>query len=335
MPGEPLTLHERVRIEVGLAERRSATSIAEIMCRPVSTVTRELNRNGGTAVYSAVAADKRAVVQRSRPKLSRFVSDPDLAAHVEARLGAKDSPMTIAKELQQGVFPGIASTVSHETIYAGIYAHGRAGLVKGLHRNLHRDRRCRKRRCPVDVTPPKTGPLGEFNLIFSRPDAANGRDEVGHLEGDLIVGSFNRSAIVTVFDRASRHAWLADLPEGHGADATLAGLVELLERIPEHLRRSLTWDQGREMARHADLTDLTGIDVFFAEPHSPWQRPTNENGNGLLRRYVGKGTDLGVYGPADLRAIEDRLNTMPRRCLGWSNAAAVFAAASGGLVSIR
>ena len=135
-----------------------------------------------------------------------------------------------------------------------------------------------------------------------------------------------------MFDRASRHVWLADLPEGHGADATLAGLVELLERIPAQCLRTLTWDQGREMARHHDLAGLTGIDVFFADPHSPWQRPTNENGNGLLRRYVGKGTNLSVFGPAALRTIEDRLNTMPRRSLGWSNAAAVFAAS---LISIH
>ena len=157
--------------------------------------------------------------------------------------------------------------------------------------------------------------------------ASRCRGEVGHLEGDLIVGSFNRSAIATVFDRASRHLWLADFPEDHGADATLAALVEVLERIPEPLRRTLTWDQGREMARHADLAELCGIDVYFAEPHSPWQRPTNENGNGLIRRYVGKSTDLSRFGPTDLRLIEHRINTMPRRSLGWSTAADVYAAA--------
>jgi transposase, IS30 family len=130
-----------------------------------------------------------------------------------------------------------------------------------------------------------------------------------------------------VFDRASRHLWLADLPEDHGAEATLAGLVELVERIPEALRRTLTWDQGREMAAHAELATLVGIDVYFADPHSPWQRPTNENGNGLIRRYVGKGTNLAVYSPADLRAIEHRINTMPRRSLHWSTAATVYGAA--------
>ncbi|EQD29624.1 transposase, ISlxx5, partial [mine drainage metagenome] len=153
-----------------------------------------------------------------------------------------------------------------------------------------------------------------------------GRAQVGHLEGDLITGAYNRSAIATIFDRASRHVWLAGFAEDHGATATLAALVEVMERIPEEHRQSLTWDQGREMARHDVLTELCNVPVFFADPHSPWQRPTNENGNGLLRRYVGKGTDLGIYTTEDLRAIERRLNTMPRRILGWQTAEEVYTA---------
>jgi len=130
-----------------------------------------------------------------------------------------------------------------------------------------------------------------------------------------------------VFDRTSRQVWLAEFPEDHGAEATLAALCEILGRIPEPLRRTLTWDQGREMARHAELAELCGIDIYFCDPHSPWQRPTNENGNGLLRRYVGKGTDLSRYSSEDLRAIEHRLNTMPRRSLHWSTAHEVCTAA--------
>ena len=200
-----------------------------------------------------------------------------------------------------------------------MYAHGRRALPAGLHTGLHRRHRCRKHRA-FGPPAPVDGPLGLFNLIGLRPPVANDRTEVGHFEGDLIIGSRNRSAIVTVFDRASRFCLLADLPEGHTAKATLAGLVELFERVPGHLRRTLTWDQGREMAAHRDLVSMAGIEVFFAEPHSPWQRPTNENGNGLVRRYVGKGTDLSVYGVADLRAIEARVNTIPRRSLGWDTA---------------
>lgn len=327
MPGESLSLDERVQIEVGVACGESASSIAGRLGRVASTVCRELTRNQGRYGYSAVDAQARSAQKRSRPRAGCFERDVALAVHVEERLLAKDSPMTIALELDRGLYPKVESTVSHETIYRGVYAHGRAGLAKGLSGCLHRRRRCRKHRRPAGETPTTTGPLGQFTLIGARPAAAETRAEVGHFEGDLICGAFNRSAIATVFDRASRYLWLADFPEDHGADATLAALVELLDRIPEWLRRTLTWDQGREMARHHELAALAGIEVYFAEPHSPWQRPTNENGNGLLRRYVGKATNLAVYTEADLRAIETRINTMPRRSLGWSTATQVYDAA--------
>ena len=327
MPGESLSLDERVQIEVGVACSASGHSIARRLGRVPSTVCRELARNQDPEGYSAVRAQARADRERLRPRATCFESDVALAVHVEERLLAKDSPMTISIELARGHYPEVGATVSHETIYQGVYAHGRAGLAKGLSGCLHRRRRCRKHRRPPGEAPTTGGPLGQFALIGARPPAADARLEVGHLEGDLICGSFNRSAIATVFDRASRYLWLADFPDDHGADATLAALVELLDRIPEALRQTLTWDQGREMARHHELAALAGIGVYFAEPHSPWQRPTNENGNGLLRRYVGKGTNLAVYTEADLRAIETRINTMPRRSLGWSTAAQVYDAA--------
>jgi len=328
MPAEPLSACEREEIRAGIERDESHTAIGVRLGRHRGTISAEVSRNGGRDAYRATDAQARADRQRARRKVPCLVASPALAAHVEARLRAKDSPMTIAVELAASVYPDIAGRVSHETIYRAIHAHGGHGLPKGLHVGLHRGRRCRKHRLAPGAEPqPKPGPLGAFNLIGLRPPAAAGRDEVGHLEGDLIVGSFNRSAIVTVFDRASRHLWLADFPADHGGEATLAALSELLERIPASLRRTLTWDQGREMARHGELAVLCGIDVFFAEPHSPWQRPTNENGNGLIRRYVGKGTNLAVYTPADLRAIEHRINTMPRRSLGWSTAANVYAAA--------
>ncbi len=327
MPAEPLTEIEREEIRAGIERQDTLTAIARRLGRDRTAISREVNRNGGRDCYRACDAERRSEEQRARPKVSVLAADPVLAAHVEARLEAKDSPMTIAVELRHGVFPEVVGRVSHETLYQEIHAQGRRTLAKGLHVNLHRARRCRKhRRAAGEVEPAKTGPLGVFNLIGSRPEVAAGRSEVGHFEGDLIVGAFNRSAIVTVFDRASRNLWLADFAEDHGADATLAALAEILERIPPGLRRTLTWDQGREMARHHDLAEMFGIDVYFAEPHSPWQRPTNENGNGLIRRYVGKGTNLARYTPGDLRAIEHRLNTMPRRVLGWANAAEVFAA---------
>jgi len=325
MPARPLTAPEREEIRAGIERGETDSEIALRLDRHRTTINAEINRNSGRHGYSAVAAQARADAARARLKRAKLEADPVLAAHVTERLEAKDSPMTISVELARGTH-GLVGAVSHECIYRAVYAHGRRGLRRGLHTGLHRARRCRKHR-QRGGEEAKAGPLGAFNLIGARPTIAGDRVEVGHLEGDLIVGAFNRSAIATIFDRASRHLWLADFPEDHGADATLAALCEVLERIPEPLRRTLTWDQGREMARHADLAELCGIDVYFAEPHSPWQRPTNENGNGLIRRYVGKSTDLSRFAPTDLRLIEHRINTMPRRSLGWSTAADVYAAA--------
>lgn len=326
MPARALTVHEREEIRVGIERSESAKVIAGRLGRHRLTIQAEMARNGGRAKYSALAAQRRADKQRSRPKTPVLVADPVLCAHVTARLEAKDSPMTISHELASGV-QGVTGSLSHEAIYQAVYAHGTRGLPKGLHEGLHRRRRCRKQRRAKGAERKKKSPLGTFKPIATRPAVASERTEVGHLEGDLITGAYNRSAIATVFDRTSRNLWLAQFPEDHGAEATLGALCEILERIPEHLRRTLTWDQGREMAAHKELAELCGIDVYFADPHSPWQRPTNENGNGLIRRYVGKGTDLRRYGPEDLRAIERRINTMPRRSLHWSTAHQVYSGA--------
>lgn len=319
MPADPLTLPEREEIRAGIERHETITATARRLGRHRSTISREIRRNGGRHAYRASRADTRATTERARPKTRLLTANPALRAHVAARLEAKDSPMTIAREL-----PIELGTVSHETIYQGVYRPRSNGLPAGLHRHLHRRHRRRKHRRNGDETVVKPGPLGVFQPITARPPEAAGREVVGHLEGDLIIGAKGRSALITVFDRASRRVWLADLPEGHNATAVLAGLIEILDRIPARLRKTLTWDQGREMARWRDLAELTGIAVFFADPHSPWQRPTNENGNGLLRRYVGKGTNLRVFKPADLRAIEHRLNTMPRRVLHWSTAANTY-----------
>lgn len=326
MPAEPLTAWEREEIRVGIDRGESNVQIARRVGRCRSTIGRELVRNDGRAGYSATAAQARADAMLPRPKVPKLVGDRELAAYVTERLEAKDSPMTISIELARGVH-GRTCQLSHESIYQAIYAHGKRGLPKGLHTKLHRHHRCRKHRVPNGQTASKSSPLGTFNLIHNRPPEALTRTEVGHLESDLICGTLNRSAIATVFDRASRHVWLADFPDTHDADAMLAAMCEILDRIPEHLRRTLTHDQGSEMARHPELAELCGIDIYFAEAHSPWQRPTNENGNGLLRRYVGKGTNLGTYTPDDLRAIEHRINTIPRRVLNWNTAHNVYTAA--------
>ncbi|MFV0526827.1 MAG: IS30 family transposase [Acidimicrobiales bacterium] len=311
MPANPLTAPEREEIRAGIARGETSPVIARRLGRHRSTISAEIARNGGVAAYTATTAQARADQQRTRPKVAKLASDSALAKHVTARLKAKDSPMTIAIELGRGTH-SLTADISHETIYQAIYGHGHRGLPTGLHTGLHRRRRCRKHRVFGPPTP-KPGPLGVFNLIGRRPLEADARTQPGHFEGDLIIGARNRSAIVTLFDRASRYCLLADLPEGHNATAVLAALVETFERVDCQHALTLTWDQGREMSKHRALAKLSGIDVHFAEPHSPWQRPTNESGNGLLRRCVGKGTDLSVYSPDDLRRIEHRLNTIPRR----------------------
>jgi len=326
MAGAALSAEEREEIRVGLEGAESFTDIARRLGRAPSTVSQEVGRNGGRHRYCAVAAGQRALKQRGRPKATKFQSNRALADHVETKLAALDSPTTIAIELARA--GGISGdTVSAESIYQAVYGHGTRGLAAGMSHCLHRQRRRRKRRCRAGESPKKASPLGVFNLISLRPEIAWARTEVGHFEGDLIIGAKGRSAIVTLIDRASRYNLTGDLPEGHDATSVLACCIELIERIPEELRRTLTWDQGTEMARHPDLADAVGIDVFFAEPHSPWMRPTNENFNGLLRRYVGKGTDLSVYSQQDLDRISHRINTMPRRIHQWESAADRYDAA--------
>jgi IS30 family transposase len=325
MPANPLTVLEREEIRAAIERGDTDGCVGALLGRHRCTINTEINRNGGRGTYCAVAAQRRADTQRKRPKLAKLVAEPQLAAYVAERLKVKDSPMTISIELARGVH-GVVGSISHECIYQAIYAQGRGGLAVGSHVGLHRKRRCRKHR-KDGSSPASTHSLGEFNLITSRPSIADERTEVGHLEGDLIVGAYNRSAMATLFDRTSRYLWLARLPGGKAADPLFTALVKTLNRIPEHLRLSLTWDQGSEMARHHDLAERCNIDIYFAEPHSPWQRPTNENGNGLVRRYVGKGTDLNTYTTRDLRAIEQRINTIPRRSLNWATANDIYTAA--------
>jgi len=321
MPVCPLSLSEREEIRAGIVRGETNIAIGVRLGRHRCTIGAEIARNGGRSSYRAFRAHDAASLRRRRPKQPLLQRHPALAAHVQARLEAKDSPMTIAVELVQGVYPDVPVTVSHETIYQAVYDPCARGLPRGLHRCLHRPRRLRHRQGSRRYKHWRD----DLPSIWLRPSIADDRVEVGHLEGDLIIGTMaSRSAIATVFDRASRHLWMAGLPNGRNAEQTLEAMTGLLNRIPPTVRRTLTWDQGQEMVLHKTLTERCGIDVYFADPHSPWQRPTNENGNGLIRRYVGKRTDLSIYTSRDLQAIETRINTMPRRIFGWSNAKAVY-----------
>lgn len=310
MPAKRLTLIDRAQILSGIKRSESNRQIAADIGRCRSTIGREIVRNGGRTAYCPERAERRALRKRRRPKVSKLVDDPVLAADVQRRLEAKDSPMRISIELKA---KGLA--VSHETIYRSIQQ--RDGALKwGAHKHLRLRRKSRK---PQGMNVSKYSSLGVIRSIHERPKEALDRTKVGHFEGDLIIGAMNRSALITVFDRASRYVWLGDVASKQ-ADDVAAGLARLLARIPEHQRLSLTWDRGSELARHRELSTESNIDIYFCDPHSPWQRPTNENGNGSVRHHVGKGTNLKRFTPADLRHIESRINTLPRRIFNWNTA---------------
>jgi IS30 family transposase len=289
MPVNPLTAHEREEIRAGILSCDTDGEIADCLGRHRRTVNLEISRNGGRSRYCAVDAQRRADEQRKRLKAPKLVADPALAAHVAKRLKVRDSPMTISIELARGV-RGMTASISHECIYQAVHAGGTRGLPKGCHVGLHLQRRRRKRRVHKA---PNSSALGVICSIHDRPPVALERVEVGHLEGDLIVGAYKY-------------------------------LSRALNRIPPQLRLSLAWDQGSEIARHREIALRCGIEIYIADPKSPWQRPTNENGNTLVRRFVGKGTDLNIYTTRQLRAIEHRINTIPRRSLGWDTAHNIY-----------
>lgn len=216
---------------------------------------------------------------------------------MELRLAAKDSPVTIARALAAKDSP-----VSHETIHQGIYAHGRRGLAAGVHTHPHRRRQHRKHHRGEGAQARRASPLGTSTLITARPEIAGGRSEVGHFEGDLNIDGAGRSAVVTWIDRASRFNFLGDLPDDHGAESVLACLVELFDRVPDGLRHTLSWDQGRELARWAALEELTGIDVYVAEPHSP--RSTHRTRRSTTSRAAG----CHLERPVGLRPGRPRLD---------------------------
>ena len=314
MPGSRLTLQDRVEIQVGIARELSDGLIGSVVSKNRTTVLREIRAGGGRDRYCADTAHARSQRVARRPKQLRLATDPALRGEVEEGLAKRWSPASISM--------ATSGRVCAETIYQAVYA-GRCGpLSIDACRRLVSKRRARRPRQPKTVA--KRNVLGPIRPVATRPAAA-GLRRPGHWEGDLIVGSMNRSAIVTLACRASRITLLADLPNGHSAPEVTAALVELFDRIPTHLRSTLTWDQGREMADWIDTEALIdGLTIYFCDPHSPWQRPTNENGNGILRRWLPKGTDLNAHTRADLDRVEHYINTMPRRLHYGKSAQEVF-----------
>ena len=322
-----LSEQERVRIADLRQAGHGVRAIAEQTGRSPSTISRELHRNRdpGSGQYRPFTAHKLAVRRRARPRPGKTAADPVLRQFVAERLEKRWSPEQVSQALRREFPDEPARHVVHETIYQAVYRPELGGLSRELPARVLRTRRRRRRphRRPGERRP---NGIIAMAMLDQRPAEAAGRKESGHWEGDLITGAANRSAIGTLVDRASRFTILVHLPgRRHTAEAVRDALVQAMAVLPAELRRSLTWDQGKELALHAEISAALGMPVFFCDPHSPWQRPTNENTNGLLRQYFPKGSDLRVHSQQRLAAVAAELNDRPRKTLGWDTPAARLA----------
>jgi transposase, IS30 family len=312
--GRRLSLDERVEIRLGLERGWSYRQIGQVLGRAASTVCREVAAGGGRVYYRPVPAHRRAVAAARRPK-PRKLADPALCAAVSWRLQQLHSPQQIACWLRD-LGDASLGCVSHETIYQSLYVQGRGELRRELARCLRTGRAARKPRGRLETR----GQIPGMIMISERPAEAADRAVPGHWEGDLIVGKDGKSHIATLVERSTRYVMLARIADARAQTVT-AALAGRVTTLPGHLWRSLTWDQGREMAGHAAFTVATGIPVYFCDPHSPWQRGSNENTNGLLRQYFPKGTSLRGYSQDDLDVVAIQLNGRPRMTLNWQTPA--------------
>jgi transposase, IS30 family len=315
-PHGPLTFDERWRLEQLLAAGATVAQAADVLGRDRSTVYRERDRGATVSGYRAGVGQDVAVANAKRPKPRKLETNPVLLAEVVARLNRHDSPAQIAGRLRLDFPDDPEMWVSPETVYQALYVQPRGELAKLVKTALRSGRVQRKPqgRNTIDRARFKAGMIG----IADRPKEADDRAIPGHWEGDLILGSTaSASAIGTLVERTTGFVVLLHLPEDRTA-ATLADAMSAkVPEIPEILRRSLTWDQGSEMALHTKITEATGLPIYFCDPHSPWQRGTNENTNGLLRQYFPKGTDLSFYGPGWLDQVAAELNSRPRKRHKW------------------
>lgn len=341
-----LSLEERIEIQAGVHAGDSLRTIGRRLGRPASTIKREIDNNASnpnryagrksgyrrkhafgarqsgssaTVTYRAVAAHDHSAERARRPKVRRFAVDDRLREEVQTRLQLRHSPRQIAMRLRSEFPDDPEKWVSHEAIYQAIYVQGRGSLRRELHRCLRSKRAIRRSQHHGGT---RRGRIPGMINISERPAEVADRAVPGHWEGDLIIGSTkSASAIGTLVERSTRFVMLLHLPDNHGALAVQEAIVAKMAELPEHLRRSLTWDQGSEMANHLAIAAATDLDIYFCDPHSPWQRGTNENTNGLLRQYFPKGTDLSVHGPGILDNVAAELNGRPRETLNWKTPA--------------
>jgi IS30 family transposase len=315
--GRYLSLAEREEIMVLHAQDVRDAEIARRLGRDRSTIGRELDRNSGPRGYRASVAQHTAEQRATRPKTAKLAANPLLRERVQAGLTARWSPEQISATLAQQFPDQPEMRVSHETIYQSLYVQGRGALRRDLAACLRTGRALRKPRRTPDGRRARQGGIPDMVSISQRPANVSDRAVPGHWEGDLIVGKDNRSMIGTLVERSTRFCLLLHLPAGKDATAVADAMITTIRTLPTHLRRSLTWDQGTEMAHHARVTLATDLDIYFCDPHSPWQRGTNENTNGLLRQYFPKGTDLSVHTPEHLTHVAAELNARPRKTLHW------------------
>jgi transposase, IS30 family len=320
-PGRPrrrsplrLSLAEREEISRGLAGGESLRTIAARLERAPSTVAREVKGNGGRRRYRACRADADALGRARRPKPSKLATCERLRAVVEDRLEQRWSPQQIAGWLPLAFPEDPEMRVSHETIYLSLFVQARGALRKELTRYLRSGHATRRPQGHSVLN--GQGQLRGTLHISQRPAEATDRAVPGHWEGDLLFGKGMR-AIATLVERKTRFVLLVALPDGHTAEVVADALAAKITELPTELRRSLTWDQGKEMAAHARFSIETGVPVYFCDPRSPWQRGSNENTNGLLRQYFPKRSELAPYSQADLDAVAAELNGRPRQTLGW------------------
>jgi transposase, IS30 family len=326
--GRYLRLWEREEIAAGLAEKMPYRQIAARLApgRTASVVSREVRRNGllvrGRYRYRAVAAQVRAEQRARRPKPAKLAVNAELHGWVQQKLEQDWSPAQISARLELE-FPDCPEMrVSHETIYQALYVQGRGALRRELAAHLRTGRSLRK---PRRRDGERRGRIPDMVMIADRPAEADERAVPGHWEGDLIAGQAGKSQIGTLVERTTRYTMLAPMPGGKSAEAFAGAVTPVIAGLPASLRRSLTWDQGKEMALHKQIAVDAEVKIYFCDPHSPWQRPSNENTNGLLRQYFPKNADLSRYQPEYLQQIADRLNSRPRKVLGWKTPAEAMA----------
>jgi transposase, IS30 family len=304
---------DREEISRGLLAGESYRAIGRRLRRAPSTISREVRANRGRRGYRAWRAELARDRRARRPRTAKLAANSRLRTEVEAMLGMRWSPQQIAATLRREHPCEPDMQVSHETVYQSLFVQGRGALRRELSACL---RTGRTRRKPRGRHHP-AGLIRDMVMISERPAEIEDRAVPGHWEGDLLVGYNNQSAIATLVERRTRFVMLAALPGGQSAEHVSAAVAERILTLPEQLRRSLTWDQGKEMAGHVRFTVATGVAVYFCHPRSPWQRGTNENTNGLLRQYFPKGTDLSVHDQAHLDAVAAELNGRPRQTLDW------------------